>query len=115
VAPFLSRRSLWEANQGSSLSWGHIILSHPGDKFQLIIVVLEVDNYGEPSQSTKPTVTYLQFQPINPRHKVCKCYSVTRCEGWNSNFQLCQRLYCGLLLPLAGGLRPLVARYNSLW
>ena len=31
-------------------------LQDPGDKFQLIIVVLEVVNHGEPSQSTKPAV-----------------------------------------------------------
>jgi hypothetical protein len=37
------------------------LISHPGDKFYLIIVVLEVVNYGEPSQSTKPAVTCLQF------------------------------------------------------
>jgi hypothetical protein len=41
------------------------LFSHQGDKFQLIIGVLEVVNYGEPSQSTKPAVTCLQFQPIN--------------------------------------------------
>jgi hypothetical protein len=57
------------------------LFSHPGDKFQVTIVVLEVLNYGEPSQSTKPAITCLQFQPINPRHKVCGSYSVTRCEG----------------------------------
>ena len=38
----LSRRTLWEVKWASGLSWGHIILSHPCDKFQLIIVVLEV-------------------------------------------------------------------------
>jgi hypothetical protein len=57
------------------------LFSHPGDRFELTIVVLEVVKYGEPSQSTKPAVTCLQFQPINPRHKACRSYSVTRCEG----------------------------------
>ena len=57
------------------------LFSHPCDKFQLTIVVLEVVNYGEPSQSTKPAVTCLQFQPINPRHKACKSYSVNLYEG----------------------------------
>ena len=43
------------------------LFSHPSDKFQLTIVVREVVNYGEPShQSTKPAITCLQFQPINP-------------------------------------------------
>ena len=37
------------------------LFSHSCDKFQLTIVVLEVVNYGEPSQSTKPAVTCLQF------------------------------------------------------
>jgi hypothetical protein len=58
-----------------------LLFSHPGDKFYLTIVVLEVVNYGEPSQSTKPAVTCLQFQPINPRHKACRSYSVTQYEG----------------------------------
>ena len=35
------------------------LFSHPCDKFQLTTVVIEVINYGEPSQSTKPTVTCL--------------------------------------------------------
>ena len=81
--PPLSRRSLWEVKWASGLSWGHIILSHPCDKFQLTIVVLEVVNYGEPSQSTKPAITCLQFQPINMGHKACKSYSVTLYEGRN--------------------------------
>jgi hypothetical protein len=36
-----------------------LLFSHPGEKFSLTIVVLEVVNYGEPSQSIKPTVTSL--------------------------------------------------------
>ena len=74
--------------------------------------VLEVVQYGEPSQPTKPAVTCLQFQPINPRHKACRSYSVTLYEGWKFiNFLLCQRLYCGLLLPPAVDLWLLSARW----
>ena len=55
---------------------------------------------------------WMEFEPINLRHKVCKPYLVARLLGMKvevHQLPTCQ-LPCGLLLPPAVGLWPLAAR-----